>query len=461
MIRHSQLTTAPLLGNLPLRDFRVDRNALGSAVAHRFRQDASLPGVIVTNGDTVAGVLSRQRFIERMSRPYGPELHLRRPIHLLLPFIEFPSLLLPYTCQIDEAVRRALMRPTDYAYDPIAVVFPNNMFRLLDVRTLILAQSKILEIANQAIRQNELKLQESLETLKQKQAIVQEKNQLLELQKISIEDRNQLLEKQQADLVQKTQEIRDLNRRFIQIGQILSIDGEEAFKATFEGVDTISENTEKMIAIGRSLKEYLETVRDASGLVRKVSHDAHHLATQVSILVNNYGEEFAGFSRIANDIGRLSNQAFEAGQRVDEMTSRLKTRTGDLTQIAKQGAIEARALLVKVARAEQALSELEKLVNQHDKAVFYSQDVPLNSHETGHPVSSSKIESKAIFPDLEDASMRGNTAPLIEEIEKRLKKSQKISLEKAPISNAGSIHLNEKENLNEKETYVLNHFLDE
>jgi hypothetical protein len=369
----SKLPSNILLGNLPLQEFQVDKSTLASVVAHRFRQDANLPGVIITDGDKIAGVLSRQSFIERMSRPYGPELHLRRPIQLLLPFIESASLALLYTCKIDEAVRRALMRPTNCAYDPIAVVFPNNRFRLLDVRTLILAQSRILAIAHQSIHQKQQQLQESLEILEHERRAVEQQNRLLEIQKISIEDRNQLLEKQQVDLMQKTQKIRELNQRFIQISQILSIKGEEAFEATFEGVDTISNNTEKMIAIGRSLTEHLETVRDASGLVRKVSHDAHHLATQVAILVNNYGAEFSGFSRIASDIGKLSSQAFDAGRRVDEMTNRLKTRTGDLTQIARQGAIEARALLLKVSRAEAALSELEKLVAQHDEALPRSQ----------------------------------------------------------------------------------------
>jgi hypothetical protein len=422
MIEFSSLTPKSVLGHLPLINFQVHVMTLGLYVAQQFEHTPDLPGVIVTNNAKVAGLISRQRFIERMSRPYGPEIHLRRPIHLLLPFIEVHPLLLRHTCPIHAAVRKALLRPSDYAYDPIIVVLPDCSFRLLDTRLLILAQSQILATANAAIRQNEEALQRSLTQLQQEQAKIQEKNQLLEAHQSAIEERNQRLEEQQAELLQKSHEIGDLNQRFVQISQILSIEGEKAFKATFGGVDAISGNADRMIEIGQALADQMETVRIASGLIRKVSHDARHLATLAAILVNQFGREFDGVSRIASDISKLSQQAFDAGERMDTTASRLKARIGDMTKLARQGAIEARALLGKVARAKVALLELEKLVLQQDDELDAA---PADgSPRVAQTLMQQVNQMEVAISELEKIATRSYSTYLIRKIAKRLKQAQ-------------------------------------
>ena len=45
-------------------------------------------------------------------------------------------------------VRIALSRPSSHLYDPIVVNYDDQVFRLLDMHVLLLAQSKLLESAN-------------------------------------------------------------------------------------------------------------------------------------------------------------------------------------------------------------------------------------------------------------------------------------------------------------------------
>ncbi|NJP08177.1 MAG: chemotaxis protein [Leptolyngbyaceae cyanobacterium RU_5_1] len=425
MIDLYQLTPESVLGNLPLSDFQVDLATLGHVIAERFTNEPNLPGVIVLDGATLVGVISRPRFIEHLSRPYGPEIHLNRPIQLLLPYIELSHLQLPDTCRVDEAVGKALSRSSTIAYEPIVVTFKDGSLRLVDTHALLLAQSRVLAIVNKTVRQQKLELQQYLTKLQQEQARFEETNRLLEEQQLSIRDRNQLLEQQQAELLQKSQEISELNQRFVQISQILSLEGKKAFQATFEGVDAISHNTDNIIEIGKALAEQLETVRGASGLVREVSDRARHLALKAAILVNHFGREFEGVGRITSDISKLSAQAFEAGHRMDATASHLKIRIGDLTKLAREGATGARALLAKVARAKVALAELENLILQQD--VGSAALAPSPTSNVTQDLMQQVEQVELAVSELEKISTRGNSAHLIKKIEQRLRRAGRLS----------------------------------
>lgn len=418
MIDLSQLKPESILGNLPFYDFCVDLSTPGHVIAERFEREPELPGVILSDGSHMVGIISRQKFLERMCHRYSLEIHLRRPVKLMLDFIKVQPLLLPDTCKIDEATERALNRSPEAAYEPIVIVFKDKSLRLLDFHVLLRAQSHILAMVNQMVEQQKFAVQEYVQKLRQEQKKAEQYNQLLEMQQSTIQEHNKLLEEKQDELLRQSQEIHQLNQRFIRIGQLLSLEGKKAFQATFEGVDAISNNTDNMIEMGRALNRELETVQGASVLIKKVSKQAEFLAKQASVLGYQFGSQFEWLSRVTSDIRQLSSQAFEAGQRMDETSNRLKYRIGELTQLAREGANVAQTLIQKVSRAEVALAELEKLVQEDAKAVEPDHDTDLVAVES----LMQKVEQTGVaLSELEEFSRRGDVSSLISKIERKLK----------------------------------------
>lgn len=157
------LTLHSTLADLPSSDFKVESNALGEAIESAFHQHPDLPGVMVTARDRIVGIVPRARFFEWISRPYGVELYLKRPIRVLLETMiqdlndrldvdAYPirCLLLGETSSIDQAVDIALQRPAFLAYEPIVVAGTDRQWRLLDMYVLLLAQSQLFKQAKEA-----------------------------------------------------------------------------------------------------------------------------------------------------------------------------------------------------------------------------------------------------------------------------------------------------------------------
>jgi signal transduction histidine kinase len=112
-----------------------------------------LPGVIVTHQGKFAGMISRRRFLEFISRPFGRELFLKRPVRALYRFAETESLIFPSNTLIVDAARKSLLRSTELLYEPIVVQVSPQTYSLLDVHELLVAQSNIHELATKLLRQ--------------------------------------------------------------------------------------------------------------------------------------------------------------------------------------------------------------------------------------------------------------------------------------------------------------------
>src|SRR5262249_25871559 len=85
-------------------------------------------------------------------RLFSREIYLKRPIHVFFHAVHAETLVLPSACRISEAARLALERPQGVAYEPIVIAFPDQVLRLLDVYHLLLAQTKLLTLANTIIQ---------------------------------------------------------------------------------------------------------------------------------------------------------------------------------------------------------------------------------------------------------------------------------------------------------------------
>lgn len=140
------------LQELSLYDFQVESSLGGREIAEAFNANPLLPGVILIESGELLGMISRRRFFEHMSRPYGLELFLKRPIKTLYRFARTDSLIFSSSATIVAAAQGALHRSPDLLYEPIIVDMGLGRYRLLDVHQLLLAQSKIHELATELLQ---------------------------------------------------------------------------------------------------------------------------------------------------------------------------------------------------------------------------------------------------------------------------------------------------------------------
>ena len=121
------------LQELSLYDFQVEATDLGMQISQMLEANPLLPGVIVTHQGEFAGMISRRRFLEFISRPYGRELFLKRPVKALYRFAETESLIFPSNTLIVDAARKSLLRSKELLYEPIVVQVSPQTYSLLDV----------------------------------------------------------------------------------------------------------------------------------------------------------------------------------------------------------------------------------------------------------------------------------------------------------------------------------------
>lgn len=157
-----QLTLDSTLADLPSHDFQVSASTLGQVVSQVFQTHLELPGVMIIADEQTLGIISRRKFFEWLSRPYGLEIYLKRPMSVLWTTIQAvetksgiysPPLHLPASCKIHEAVDIALARDPHQAYEPIALVLPDGQVRFLDLHILLVAHSHLFQLANQTIEE--------------------------------------------------------------------------------------------------------------------------------------------------------------------------------------------------------------------------------------------------------------------------------------------------------------------
>jgi signal transduction histidine kinase/DNA-binding NarL/FixJ family response regulator len=144
----ASLTPQSVLADLPSHGVVVEVDAPGRVVAQVFEAHPHLPGVVVTAGGEVVGMISRAGYFRLMSRPFSLEIYQRRPIRCLLDaFTEVP-LHLRADSSVSASARTALDRPSGAVYEPILVEAADGSCRVLDIHVLLLAQAHLLEEAN-------------------------------------------------------------------------------------------------------------------------------------------------------------------------------------------------------------------------------------------------------------------------------------------------------------------------
>ncbi len=149
----SDLQLGSTLADLWLYDAAIEVNCPSQSAKVRFEQEPLLPGLILLEQGQCLGIVSRQRFFECLSRPFGQEIFLRRPLQVLYRFAETDCLLLRSDTPIVQAARQILGRSPETLYEPIVVSLSNGEYRLLDTQQLFIAQSRIHELATQLLQE--------------------------------------------------------------------------------------------------------------------------------------------------------------------------------------------------------------------------------------------------------------------------------------------------------------------
>ncbi|MGK7914947.1 MAG: diguanylate cyclase [Prochloraceae cyanobacterium] len=86
-----------------------------------------------------------------MSRPYSLELSAKRSIKYLDDLLNIKPLVLPKDMSIIKAVKESLARPPQLLEEPIIVEIGPQKYRLLDVHQLLVAQTRIHELASELL----------------------------------------------------------------------------------------------------------------------------------------------------------------------------------------------------------------------------------------------------------------------------------------------------------------------
>jgi len=366
MSNQTQLTLDFTIGHLPYHQFQVSAATPGQVVAEKFEQEPDLPGVIITHESQILGMISRVKFREQMSLPNRVELYGQHPIRALLDFLRIPPLLMEENWKVDDAVQASLNRQKDLIYEPIIVVMENQSFRILDVQTLVIAQSKFLAQSNKLIQKYRIERQRYLALLKQEKTKVHECNELLKSQQRQAKNSQNTPSSQEVALVKQSEEIAQMNERFVRIAKLISSEGRQAFQATFQGANSICNNTDKILGVGKAIANDLETVNRTSRTIREAIEQVRHLAVQVAVVTNQMGNQPNGLSQVSLEISRLASKTFELGTQMEQIGSRFKLRVHQLTEAARAGANVARSVTIKIDRAEMALLELEELIAEKD-----------------------------------------------------------------------------------------------
>ncbi|AFZ45501.1 putative PAS/PAC sensor protein [Halothece sp. PCC 7418] len=167
------LNVESTLQELTLDDFSVDINSPGSALTKAFEENPVLTGVLLMENGQYYGMLSRQKFLEAMSTPYGLELFTRRPLKILYDSIYDRSsgrspYILPGNTSIHDAAEYCLQRPPEDLYEPLVIEIDPGVYRILDFPQLLLAQGQIYKIAKELLDERNVELNKANLSIREK-----------------------------------------------------------------------------------------------------------------------------------------------------------------------------------------------------------------------------------------------------------------------------------------------------
>jgi signal transduction histidine kinase len=148
-------TNCRTLADLPRSRVAFDVETPTAVVKRAFDESIDLPGAILVDGEQLFGAISRDALYRHLARPFCLELFLGHPIRSFYEVWCKDVLRLESQCTIHLAAEKALSRSHEMAYEPVLVEDDDGELGLVDVHTILIAQSQLLKLSKEIEAQKE------------------------------------------------------------------------------------------------------------------------------------------------------------------------------------------------------------------------------------------------------------------------------------------------------------------
>ncbi|HIK38522.1 MAG: hypothetical protein NZ901_04965 [Geminocystis sp.] len=365
------------IGELPLDNYRVDINTITEMVEETLLENPKLSGVFVTKKNEVVATISRRVFFEKMSREYARDIYSKRPIKVLVRTLDYKPLTIPADTEINEAVKLALRRAPEYVYEPVVVTKEDEYMGMLELSVLILAEANIFSEINQMLVKQGDALKNYAERLEKEKKVVSEYAKELENQREQLKKTNKLLEKQakqleeqQKDLELRNEEISRLNKRFSEVGVLLSEEGKKT-------LDSLEESVEKVVALNQQIslassgfKYKFRMINQATELVSQISKRVEFLSQKVGRMVSGISSEEKKrlpFDMVTQEIEKLSVQINQASSTINNVAEELRREINNLSGTAEENQKIVKNLARNFQSIQTSLAKLTALIEGREE----------------------------------------------------------------------------------------------
>lgn len=415
MSSQSSITFDSTLASVLSHDFRVSSTTLGKVVAQNFAQNPNLPGVIVMDETRFLGMISRAKFREQINTSQRENLYFNSPIQVLLDYLRTPPLLLDHNSKIADAINSALNRPKELIYEPIVVVYEPDIFRILDVQVLLLAQNRLLKYAQNIIVQQQSQILQSFEIINVERNRIKKCNKYYknkqELIKKNYED---FLKVKQQEIFETAQKITEINEDFLQISQLVIKETNKSFKEIVVNTHSINSNTSHIQDMSTSISKDLELIHVACNLSGNILQKIRHLAVKGSIVAYQSPSTPQGLNQINIEINQMLDQILNINQQMNKVANNFQFHVHNLQDIAQNQSSISPSVSSQLERAEMVINELKKLIDN------YNPNLIISIVQQAKNISPELIESLDKTPEKQPNS-NSNSQVLIELIERTLK----------------------------------------
>ncbi|MFB5082806.1 methyl-accepting chemotaxis protein [Symbiobacterium thermophilum] len=146
---------------------------------------------------------------------------------------------------------------------------------------------------------------------------------------------------------------------------LLVREGDEALRATLEGVRRIAENADRSVALVERLGEHSRSISDITSAISEIAGQTNLLALNAAIEAARAGEQGRGFAVVAEEVRRLAERSSQATQEIGQLIS----TTLSLIDQTVSAMREARALAQEgVESGSEARARLDQILAASQEA---------------------------------------------------------------------------------------------